>query len=56
MRIVCKIHKPVKKDLLETIVFALKKISEEGMNEIKKYEQFKDGFLDEEKNNLLFQK
>lgn len=30
MRIVCKIHKPVKKDLLETIVFALKKIAERG--------------------------
>jgi len=28
MRIVCKIHKPKKADLLETIVFALKKIAE----------------------------
>ncbi len=28
MRIVCKIHKPVKRDLLETILFALKMIAE----------------------------
>jgi hypothetical protein len=41
---------------LETIVFALKKIAEEGKEEIKKYEQFEYEFLEEEKNNLLFQK